>query len=155
MNGHSRHGVGPASHSPLRPPSEPARSTPALKRRSACSMRASMWYGILPFARSAARERDAEYSSRLSGTARKRSLHRFHNGADGSHPAGTSLRGKDGKLYGTTDSAGAADADRMSGVRFGALIQDAPGTSGRPNSEAVAPKSTIHWLFIRYGAAKR
>lgn len=37
-------------------------------------------------------------------------LHRFTEGADGGHPAGTLLRGPDGNFYGTTDSGGKVDA---------------------------------------------
>ena len=37
-------------------------------------------------------------------------LHRFTEGADGGHPAGTLLQGSDGSFYGTTDSGGKVDA---------------------------------------------
>jgi uncharacterized repeat protein (TIGR03803 family) len=85
---------------------------------------------------------------KIDGNGQETILHRFTNGADGGHPAGTLLRGKDGKLYGTTDSGGAADSGNVFKIDetgsetvlytftggsdgrgpFGGLIQDGLGT---------------------------
>ena len=47
---------------------------------------------------------------KIDASGQETVMHRFTEGADGGHPAGTLLQGSGGFLYGTTDSGGAVDA---------------------------------------------
>ncbi len=87
---------------------------------------------------------------KIDPSGRETILHRFTEGPDGGHPAGTLLQGSGGDLYGTTDSGGAVDAggtvfkiDKTGNETvlynftggsdgagpFGGLVQDAAGNS--------------------------